>query len=176
MLNGFGVALEVIGVAIALTGAWQTWRDLADPGEQPWSPLVRAGRRTARKISDATRRLLRRPRNIRVEVGGTITAVGSLRARARVGYGPLPGTTGAAIGMLGKRSRELREALSDEQDAREDAVERLEKSIAETGERAERSLDDYRRSAATSTLDGLRLQFIGFPIVLFGLLLQGIGI
>lgn len=71
-----------------------------------------------------------------------------------------------------ERTRELRELLSDERDTREDAIERLDGAIEEAVATAARELVSWRNEVERATIAGLRLQFLGFPLVLLGLVLQ----
>lgn len=180
MLNTIGVGLEVVGLAMTLVGAWQTWHRLADPGERPWSAPVRAAVSLARSVWTAlgrqVRRLLRRhpePIVLRPEpIRASIRLSGDLSLS--VDYAALPSDTEEALRALDDRTRRTRTDIDAHANSSAREIAGLRQSHEALEERMEREIERVRRTGERTAIEGLKLQFLGFPVVLAGLVLQGI--
>jgi hypothetical protein len=171
-----GLALEVLGVVIALWGIVRVNREFA-PDEGLFDPIIAQVRHHGARAIARLRRLLGKP--VRHELRGSITASAYIagRIRGRKGFGRLARVwdAPAALTELGARVNELSERIYDERDQREDEVARLGGEIRALGDRMtaeDARLDERIRRVATSDV---RLQLGGLACVIVGIGLQAIG-
>ena len=100
-----GQSIEAVGLVATIVGLYRTWQEFGDPDVSLWEPVTRRLRARAESLWRGARavwaRLLRRRHDVVVHaLAGTIQFSGSLSARARVTWGPLP---------KGKTADQLRE-------------------------------------------------------------------
>jgi hypothetical protein len=184
VLSWSGLALSVIGTAIAALGIRETWRQFRPEGARFWGPFYswvdRRVRQPAQRFGRASQRRWNRLRGITNmrELSGTASAVFSARASVSgvVTYGPLPDPNddGAFVEELQRRTNELRlgiqrveSSLSAETAVREKAVSQLQRQLNDQHDR----LRDMTQQVAIS---GLPLEMTGVFLVVMGTVLQGI--
>src|SRR4051794_15850576 len=107
-----GTVLTVAGVLFQLVGGVVAFRGLIKTHDAYADKSIRtlAGERVARlrgRIVATARRLLRLPQHITVDGIGSAQAMGSLRVRAVIGFGPLPKRTADALAEIDRRLRQL---------------------------------------------------------------------
>lgn len=184
VLSWSGLALSLIGTAIAALGIRETWRQFRPEGARFWGPFYnwadRRVRQPARSLRVAAQRRwnsLRGATDVR-QVSGTSSAVFSVRASASgvVTYGPLPDPSddGAFAEEVQRRTNELRmgiqrveSSLSAEAAVRERAVSKLQHQLDDQHDR----LRDMTQQVAVS---GLPLEMTGIFFVVAGTVLQAI--
>lgn len=177
-LSLIGAWLEVVGLAIAILGAWQTWKSVAETGEYPWTAVVVAIRASVRSAATAIesriRRMLGKPKPVIVNPGAVSIKGQAFPARAIIGYGPLAADFAAALKQLDERTRELLGAIASERHEREQAIADVGSAVSEAAERAAADLRKWQASYRKATIEGLKTQFLGYPIVFVGPALQAL--
>jgi uncharacterized membrane protein len=183
VLSWSGLALSLVGTAIAALGIRETWRQFRPEGARFWGPFYdwvdRRVRQPARSLRVAAQRRWNRlhgTTDVR-QVSGTASAVFSARASASgvVTYGPLPDPNdGAFAEEVHRRTNELRmgiqrveSSVSTETAVREKAVGKLQRQLDDQHDR----LRDMTQQVAVS---GLPLEMTGIFLVIAGTVLQGI--
>jgi hypothetical protein len=183
-LSWSGLALSLVGTAIAALGITETWRQFRPEGARFWGPFYdwadRRIRQPARSLRIAAQRRWNRLRggtDVR-QVSGTASVVIGVQASASgvVTYGPLPDPSndGAFADEVQRRTNELRmgiqrveSSLSTETALREKAVGKLQRQLDDQHDR----LRDMTQQVAVS---GLPLEMTGIFFVIAGTVLQGI--
>jgi len=184
VLSWCGLALSVIGTAIAAIGIRETWRQFRPEGARFWGPFYawadRRIRQPARSVGITAQRRWNRMRGVTDvrQVTGTLSTVFGVRASASgvVTYGPLPDRKddGRFAEEVQRRTNELRmgiqrveSSLSTETAVREKAVRKLQRQLDDQHDR----LRDMTQQVAVS---GLPLEMTGIFFVVLGTVLQGI--
>jgi hypothetical protein len=182
LLQVVGIAIQSVGILLAGWGFLETYREHDPDGRGFWSfyvaPAAERGLGALQRTAMLARRLLRRPRPVRVAVGSaSLSLSGTLRARGLVGFTPLDASDlSAAVQELERRindvnSRMGRETgrLDDELDAERQAREDLAAALEATAQ-------ELRQRDARVATGGLRKAVTGLLLNAGGLLLIAIGI
>ncbi len=171
-LGLIGFALQALGVVVTAIGFRKTW---AEFGSGPFPPAEWVRRRIWRPLVASLRRLLRRPRQHVIGVGGIDGQGMADNARGRVTWGPLPGTVPEAIAVLDRRLRDTWDALTEARERMQDDVEGVRKDIkglgGQLGETARR-LEEQARHVA---VEGIVWETGGLFLVALGLAFQAVG-
>ncbi|HVM31442.1 MAG TPA: hypothetical protein VM305_11810 [Candidatus Limnocylindrales bacterium] len=171
-----GLGLQLIGAVLAVLGLRKTWRQFAPSdaslGEAIWrevSVMAReAWTRTRQRLDRFLDRLLRRRRNVVVNVEGALMAVGTLNATVIRGYGPLPRAAKAALPVVHERLNELRgelDTLAGRLGGATGEMERIEKRLDE----AKQALEERDEKIA---IGGIPLAVAGLSLVAIGVVAQ----
>ena len=180
LLVALGVASQLLGVIVAFVGFRKTWHAFA-AGEQfrdPYVARARAmGRAIAARVRPILRRLLRRRPPTQALAGTSIGSAETFgKLSVRVGWGPLPEPSDAALAELHRRTLDLARTQADATQRLEDAVEVMHNEVvALTGrmDEAVKRLEVLNRQVA---IGGLHWEASGLFLVLVGLALQGIAL
>jgi hypothetical protein len=163
VLSWSGLAVSLLGTALAALGIRETWRQFHPEGARFWRPFFdwtdRRIRQPARSLNVVAQRHWNRMRGaIEVrEVSGTASAVLGVRASASgvVTYGPLPDPSenGAFAEEVQRRTNDLRmgiqrveSSLSTEAAVREKAIRMLQRQLDDQHDR----LRDMTQQVAVS--------------------------
>jgi hypothetical protein len=175
-----GGSLQILGVIVTAWGALRAWREFA-PDESVLEPIIKWTRDTSAALVAVSSRLWRRLRGRRagqvVGASVAITGAGSVSARGRVGYGPLPDDIELpeALRRLDERTRGLMDRVEDVRERLEDSDKAILAEVAEVRARLESHvvrLDVQGRRAATG---GVRVALVGAVLIVLGLGIQTFG-
>lgn len=179
-LRWIGLALQIVGVVIAATGLWLTWREYGRD-RSFWGPIVRLFRQGWAWSKERAIRLwvkLGGHRSATVHaVTGTATGTFKLSGTVRVGWASPPDIeadpSGFALEMtrradaLHETVQVLREQLAAEEKARSIALESLQSNVVTAASVNEQLTRDV-------AVGGIQLEAFGVFLVAVGILLQGI--
>jgi hypothetical protein len=175
-LNILGAFVQVIGVSVALIGAWRSWQRFGDEGlaDPVMLPIRRAARRVWVGLERVARRLLRRPVHKEAHAGVAMGLGVALNARGRKQFRVLPGDLDptAAIGELDERTRELMDRANDLRDQLADETALIRQEAAGIADRLSQTRQELEARDRAIARDGIRLQFVGLALVLAGFVLQ----
>lgn len=168
-----GAGIQVLGAVVALAGLVRTHDEFADQTLR--ALVVERAQGAWGRARAFGRRLLRRPPQKVVGAGAAIGGAGSLAARGRIGWAPLPGTLQKDIAALERRTQQLLDSLANTQERLEDTIADVRAEVRAVKDHlaaADNSLEELARRAA---IGGVRLEALGLFLVILGLALQGIG-
>jgi hypothetical protein len=186
VLSWSGLALSLIGTAIAALGISQTWRQFHPAGARFWGPFYdwadRRLRQPARSFGRATKLRWNRmlgtvePRSTTVKVGQAIETDSVMSATVRLSDSESvdPNDAEAFYAYVRKRLATLRahvqrldEDINHERTLRGAAIDRLSRDVAVEHDR-------LRETAQLVAISGLPLEMTGIFFVLVGTVLQAI--
>ena len=173
-----GIALEGLGLLVAIVGLRTRFRDFARPGQSEFDPVKRATRHGVDAFSSSVRRrwnrLRGRPNFVNLGTATMVQAPATMKGRMRIGWSPLP--TGRsnkpALAELDQRTRRIWDSLADLQEQVEDETERIDGQVGHVRTQLEAEvsrLEDQTRRLATGDVT---LQYVGLGMVAIGLLIQ----
>lgn len=176
-----GQAIEAVGLVATIVGLYRTWQEFGDPDVSLWEPVtarLRAHAASLRRTAlSVWARLLRRRQNV-VAVAGvaTLQMTGSMSARARVAWGPLPkGKTAEQLREIDRRIQAMSSQLADLAERHEDALEQIRTAQADGLASLERAIANLEGETRHLAVAGIRLQLVGVGFLVVGLGLQLLG-
>jgi hypothetical protein len=176
-----GQAVEAVGLVATIVGLHRTWQEFGDPDVSLWEPVSTRLRVLAESLWRRARavwaRLLRRRQNVVVNVGvAAIQLTGSMSARARVTWGPLPkGKTADQLREIDRRIQAMSNQIADLAERHDDALEEIRKTHADGLAGLERAISDLEGETRHLAVGGIRLQLVGVGLLVVGLALQLLG-
>jgi hypothetical protein len=170
-LSFAGIVCQILGVTLTVVGLRQTW---ASHGTGPFPPFEWARRRRDRFVAWFNRMVLRRHQGVVVNLRGTSLAVASLRARARIGFGPLPpGTAKAQIAVLSQRMTDLSNSAFNKIDGLEDAVDEVRTELRGIDKKLDATAAHLEAQDHSVAVGGIVTESVGLVLIAVGLTLQG---
>jgi hypothetical protein len=173
VLTVAGVLFQVVGGVVAFRGLIKTHDAYADK-----SIRTLADERVERlrgNVGRAVNRLLRRPQNIIIAVGGATLGVGALRARAIVGFGPLPKRTADALAEIDRRLRQLGSRIDAVDERAADALGAQAAAMEQLHADIEKATKDATEAVRSAAIEGLMGEAVGLMLVIVGGVLQAFG-
>ena len=159
---------------VAAVGLANTWRDFG-PGEPFLATVYRGWARLRGTLSDLARRILRRHDRVVASLESAVAIASASRARVRVQYGNLAkGDVVAAIGVLERRTRELRDAITTLDERTADQLETMATHAAEREAYQAREVARLEAADRQIAAGGVRLAAVGLFVVAAGIILQAI--
>jgi hypothetical protein len=168
-----GVLLQLVGAVVALRGLITTHDAYAEKSIRTLTgELVGRWRvRTVRVIN----RVLRRPQNVVVGVGGVAIGIGSMRARAIVTWGPLPKKTADALAEIDRRLRDHQRRIDSMDERTADAEEAQAAALKQLRSDLEQAAKDANQQVRQAAIEGLMGEAVGLMLVIIGGIVQAWG-
>lgn len=168
-----GVVLQLVGAVVALRGLIKTHDAYADKSIRTLT--FELLNRWRGRIVVAVNRLLGRRQHVVVGAGASIGMGGAFRARAIIGWGPLPKRTADALAELARRLGYLKDRIDALDERMADAAEEQTAAMKQLREDLEKAAKDAVEAVRSAAIEGLMGEAIGLGLVILGGLLQAGG-
>lgn len=168
-----GAGLQIAGAVVFVIGLVKTHDEFAEKTLRVLA--AEQGRKAWNRARDVGRRLLRRPERKAAYGQGAVGFGTAFDARGRVGWGPFPSTTKAALAELERRTQQLLDRLSTETELRQDDLKNVRAELQAIRDELGGTDKRLRNLARRVAIGGLGLEALGFLLVIVGAALQGLG-